>query len=373
MDDTLICEYGTGENCATDDYNGNTSTKVDSTGTTQYFWDFENRLTSVTLPASGGNVTFVYDPFGRRIKKVTSSTTSIFAYDGDNLIEETSSSGAAVARYSHGLTVDEPLAMLRSSTTSFYQADGLGSVTSLSNTAGSLAQTYGYNSFGKQTSSSGSLINPFQYTARDFDPETNLQLSRARYYDANTGRFLSEDPIRFNGGNDFYEYVDNNVIGSRDPFGLAPQDAFWPIAIDLGLYYACANRIKHEFNHFSREGHPRYAHCMASCNLVKQCGSKAAAFLTGYGKEFLDVLDCVRTSAAVSCNTAMQPSDLEDNKKGRSCPKDKPCADQCNDLADKPDGDPSPLYYWWPVIRGVFGGVFGGNPRPGPGYPGSKI
>ena len=34
---------------------------------------------------------------------------------------------------------------------------GLGSVTSLSNSAGTLASTYGYDSCGKQTSSSGSL------------------------------------------------------------------------------------------------------------------------------------------------------------------------------------------------------------------------
>jgi hypothetical protein len=53
-----------------------------------------------------------------------------------------------VARYSQGLNIDEPLTMLRASTTSYYQADGLGSVTSLSNTAGSFAQTYDYDSFG---------------------------------------------------------------------------------------------------------------------------------------------------------------------------------------------------------------------------------
>jgi len=81
-------------------------------------------------------VSFAYDQFGRRIKNVTSSGTSIFAYDSDNLIEETNSSGAVVARYSQGLNIDEPLAMLRSSTTSYYNADGLGSITSLSNGAG---------------------------------------------------------------------------------------------------------------------------------------------------------------------------------------------------------------------------------------------
>jgi YD repeat-containing protein len=78
-------------NRSTFDSNGNTQSKTDSTGTTQYAWDFENRLTSVTLPGSGGTVSFGYNPFGRRIKKVTSTTTSVFAYDGDNLIEETNS------------------------------------------------------------------------------------------------------------------------------------------------------------------------------------------------------------------------------------------------------------------------------------------
>jgi YD repeat-containing protein len=55
------------------DANGNTTSKTDSTGTTTYSWDFENRLTQVTLPGSGGSVTFKYDPFGRRIEKISST------------------------------------------------------------------------------------------------------------------------------------------------------------------------------------------------------------------------------------------------------------------------------------------------------------
>jgi len=81
----------------------------------------------VTLPGAGGTVTFKYDPFGRRIYKSSSNGTSIYAYDGDNLAEETNSSGTVVARYTQGEDIDEPLAVLRSSTTSYYQADGLGS------------------------------------------------------------------------------------------------------------------------------------------------------------------------------------------------------------------------------------------------------
>jgi YD repeat-containing protein len=132
---------------------------------TNYAWDYENRLTSVTLPASAGTVTFKCDPFGRRIEKISPTTTSIFAYDGDNLVETTNSSGSEVASYTQTQNIDEPLAMLRGSTKSFYQADGPGSITSLSNSSGSLTQTYIYDSFGKTTASSGSLTNFFRTQA----------------------------------------------------------------------------------------------------------------------------------------------------------------------------------------------------------------
>ena len=202
------------------DNNGNMLTSVTGSNTTTYAWDFENRLTNVTLPGSGGTVSFKYDPFGRRIEKTTSSATSIYAYDWDNLIEETNSSGAAIARYAQTQNIDEPLAMLRSAATSYYDADGLGSITSLSSSAGSLAQTYGYDSFGKQTSSSGSLTNPFQYTARESDSETGLYYYRARYLDSSTGRFLSEDPVKFYAGVNFYTYALNSPTYWIDPSGF---------------------------------------------------------------------------------------------------------------------------------------------------------
>jgi RHS repeat-associated protein len=176
--------------------------------------------------AVGSGVSFKYDPLGRRIYKSSSSGTSVYAYDGNNLVEETNSSGSVVARYSQGLSIDEPLAMLRSSATSFYNADGLGSITSLANAAGSLAQTYTFDSFGRQTASSGSLVNPFQYTGRESDTETGLYYYRARYYDENGGRFLNEDPASFlSGGINFYEYVENSPLGFTDPNGLQAQPA----------------------------------------------------------------------------------------------------------------------------------------------------
>jgi RHS repeat-associated protein len=219
------------------DNNGNTLTKVVGSNTTSFAWDYENRMSSVTLPGSGGTVTFKYDPFGRRIYKSSSAGTSIYAYDGLNLIEETNASGGVVARYAQTENVDEPLAMSRSSATSYYEQDGLGSVTSLSNAAGALAETYTFDSFGKTTNSTGSLTNPFQYTARESDSETGLYHYRARYYDPTTGRFTGEDPIRwFSGTINFYDYVHNDPGDLIDPLGLkaAPSATAQCIANGLG-------------------------------------------------------------------------------------------------------------------------------------------
>jgi RHS repeat-associated protein len=204
------------------DSNGNTLTKTVGSNTTSYAWDFENRLTIVTLPGTGGTVTFKYDSLGRRVYKSSSLGTSIFVYDDYDLLEETNASGGVVARYTPGQNIDEPLAETRSGTTSYYEADWLGSPTSLSSAAGAVAQTYTFDSFGKNTASTGSIINSFQYTGREFDSETNLYYYRARYYDQTIGRFVSEDPVRFKGGVNFYAYGDNSPTNVTDPSGLCP-------------------------------------------------------------------------------------------------------------------------------------------------------
>jgi RHS repeat-associated protein len=207
------------------DANGNTLTKADSTGTRNYTWDFENRLSSVALPGTSGTATFKYDPFGRRIQKAftqtSTTTTTNYLYDGANSVEELDATGNQVSRYVQGGNMDDPLVETRSGITAFYEQNGLGSVTSLSSAAGTLSNTYFYDGFGNLVASTGSLVNPFQYTGRDFDSETGLRYYRARYYDGGTGRFVSEDPAKFSAGINFFRYVFGNPTSLIDPSGLA--------------------------------------------------------------------------------------------------------------------------------------------------------
>ena len=200
-------------------YDANGNTLADASGKS-YAWDFENRVVQALVPGTnGGTTTFKYDPFGRRIQKSGPLGTTNYLYDGQNLVEEVDSNANMLARYTQGVGTDQPLSELRLGATSYYQQDGLGSVTSLSNSSAALAQTYTSDSFGKPTASTGTLVNPFQYTGREFDSETGIFYYRARYFDPSAGRFLSEDSIRFRAGANFYPYVLNNPLRWRDPNG----------------------------------------------------------------------------------------------------------------------------------------------------------
>jgi RHS repeat-associated protein len=176
---------------------------------------------SGTSTACSSRSAFKYDPFGKRIYKQSPSFTGIFVYDGDNLLETLNATGSELASYTQTQKTDETLAELRGSTTDYYEADGLGSITSLSSSAAGLANTYIYDSFGNTTASTGTLRNYFQYSGREFDSETGIYEYRARYYDPTMGRFISEDPLQFDGGSsNFYVYVGNKPTTFTDPSGL---------------------------------------------------------------------------------------------------------------------------------------------------------
>ena len=195
-------------------------------------WDFENRLVKVekVKGAEKKIVSFTYDPRGRRIGKhvamvingVTKALIYGYVYDNDNIILERLIDGSTTtnAFFTHGAGVDEHLTNERDGEFSYYHADGLGSVVTLTDKNKRVMQSYEYDSFGRAKPFSTSFINSFIYTGREWDKETGLYYYRARYYDPMEGRFISKDPIGFDGGINVYAYTFNNPIRFTDPFGL---------------------------------------------------------------------------------------------------------------------------------------------------------
>ncbi len=198
-------------------YDANGSTLSDASGK-QYSWDFENRLTSVMVPGTG-TTTFAYDPFGRRIQKSAPLGTTNYLYDGTNIIEEADAVGSAVARFTHGPLIDEPLSQFHSGIRTYYQAEDSGSITSLADSSATLSATYSYDSYGNLSASTGTIVNPYRYTSRELDTEIGIYYYRARFFDPSSGRFLNEDPKKTTAEFNFYRYALNSPVNRVDPLG----------------------------------------------------------------------------------------------------------------------------------------------------------
>jgi len=123
--------------------------------------------------------------------------------------------------YTHGPGTDEHLALERNGSFFYYHADGLGSITAITDQNEAVVQKYDYDSFGNTSPATG-FRNSYAYTGREYDQEAGLYYYRARYYDPMDGRFINKDPIGFRGGINLYAYALNNPIRYRDPKGLNP-------------------------------------------------------------------------------------------------------------------------------------------------------
>ena len=168
----------------------------------------------------------------------------IFAYDGANAVEELNTAGAATSRYVQGAGIDEPLAQVATGL-NYYQADGLGSITSMTDSTGTPAATFVYGAFGVLSSSTGSVTNSYRYTAREYDQDSGLYYYRARYYDSSAGRFISEDPLRLAAGANFYPYSGSDPTDWEDPSGMVRSKAeCWKLLNKIkGMSTALANEI----------------------------------------------------------------------------------------------------------------------------------
>ena len=212
------------------DKNGNMISKTDGSNTTIYAYDYKNRLISTAFP-DGKTNTFGYYPDSRRMRLTDKAgLTTYYFYDGFNVFAETNASGTTVARYTSA-GIDNWISMDRGGSSYYYHYDGLGSVTGLTSSGEAVVATYEYDVFGAMKNQTGSVVNPYRFTGREYDEESGLYYYRARYYGPSLGRFLSPDPIGFAGGINLYTYVQNNSVNLADPLGLEelkPPVYPWP-------------------------------------------------------------------------------------------------------------------------------------------------
>jgi RHS repeat-associated protein len=78
---------------------------------------------------------------------------------------------------------------------------------------------------GRSTTVTG---DRFKFAGQQYDTESGLYYDRARYYDANVGRFISQDPLGFTAADpNLYRYVSNQPLVRVDPTGKGPWDRWF--------------------------------------------------------------------------------------------------------------------------------------------------
>lgn len=229
-------------------YDANGNLTNDSLRT--YEWDEENRLAAVETVAGISGLArhrseYLYDAQSRRIRSTdlsgwngstyATSVVSRYIYHGWNLLAERTSGDAPSATnfYAWGQDLSGTLqgaggiggllVAHLNGTNVFYSYDANGCVTSLTDTNGSSVATYVYGPFGQTVSSSGALAdeNPFRFSTKYTDDETDLLYYGFRFYQPETGRWPSRDPIGELGGANLYGFVGNNALSRADFIGLS--------------------------------------------------------------------------------------------------------------------------------------------------------
>jgi RHS repeat-associated protein len=223
------------------------ATTTAGTVTTAYTYDLEGQLATKTgetytfddahrlAATAAGTVTntYSYNGAGNRLEATRNGAVTRYVYDaGGNLLAEANSSNVIQKYYIYG---DGLLAMVTSANALYcYHYDGTGHTVALTDASAAVVNKYAYTPFGKITNQVEAVAQPFKYAGKFgvmAEPNGNYYM-RARYYDPSVGRFISEDPIGFGGGDvNLMAYVGNNPVMGVDPSGLV--DLFGTVEGDL--------------------------------------------------------------------------------------------------------------------------------------------
>ncbi len=212
------------------DHRGNLITKKNSRGFHAYRYNVFNQLIGYEGP-DGQALVFQYDPFGRRIKKVAAGDERNYYWDDYKIAGE--SSNEMEKRYFYYPKSFTPICCYIDAEPFFYHVDCLPAPSIMTDAAGKIVwsgmyETYGYCETGKESE----IENPLRFPGQYYDKESELNYNVCRYYDAESGRYITHDPISYL-SNEFnlYRYAKNAPTHRTDPTGLEALTAGWGIAI----------------------------------------------------------------------------------------------------------------------------------------------
>ena len=268
--DELTAEANTGSygNYSYDN-DGNTTGVPGAGGGPSYGYDGLNRLTSATV--GGVSLSYTYDGDGNRNSKTIGTVTTYYLVDDRNpsgyaqVLEEYQTgnyyySPAVLSRvYNYGLNLISQQQFntntLLPSATSYYGYDGHGSVRFLTDTNGSITDTYAYDAYGTVIASSGTTPNNYLYSGQQFDPDLGLYYNRARYLNTDTGRFWTSDSFEGHQQDTLslhkYLYGADNPISGIDPSGHDLADVTAAMSVQMFLFTGIASGVGSGVGYFA--------------------------------------------------------------------------------------------------------------------------
>jgi RHS repeat-associated protein len=140
-----------------------------------------------------------------------------------SVIAQYAPDGSRTHWYTQSLArIDEVLSVVNGQGKFWYQTDALGSTYALANGAGQVVARGGYDVFGDAVAVSGNVAQPFGFTGREHERDSELVYARDRYLAASTGRWTQADRLGIAAGPNAYGYVGSNPTLLTDPSGRLP-------------------------------------------------------------------------------------------------------------------------------------------------------
>ena len=236
--DTITYTLGDGDRLASwtggayaHDAAGNvTRIERDGKPTLDLTWNSQYQLVSVSTNgvfAEG----YAYDALSRRVSTTTLEGTTRHIYDNNwQVIADIDEQGSVIASYVWGEGIDKLLAVTIGGATYYALTDIQGTVWGYVDSQNNVVARWQYDAWGNVLSEE---IDPsaaalaalrYRFQGREWSAATGLINFRMRWYDAETGRWLSKDPIGLSGGLNLYAFCEGDPVNFIDELGLSCND-----------------------------------------------------------------------------------------------------------------------------------------------------